>query len=576
MFGFVMLALWVSVLIFFAAGPLALTASLVGFLGVAFGGYPILILVWYRVSRMLRTLALARYLQQSMGQIKSGMDKQHPDCHKFKQLGWHPPLSPPLWSWAALEDAINAADGVSLKLFAVLKHCYEHVSQDVTHLRIQDMVCGGCGEGIDEQKRRQRVLFDSTMAPLIRKAKDGELRKDEKKLLTHCFQATGRNQAAQKAKKAKPTGRSCFSCLPHFCRGGPQQQTSGEDDGDGDERRRENETIVGEGVPLECRDPAREHYREDLTELLEVTMREFKGELEALYHALGGSLKQMEAKAFLLGSSEDDLSQASDRVAGDSLWWTLTDPPDLVGAYSALAAAGAMPDGAASLCELIQFGTHDLLPSARPGDFHADVRTPKFWRSIGALLAVARGTQLNHEFQDCVREMVERAVEDCKDGTFTAQKVRHKGAGVKGYPRIVEKARDYCEDALRAKKHIKEGEGATCGDALLYVGRVVDIQRCSLEVDSAATAQKLCTILDKATIERDCMEPLRRKNGFHPSNNASTGGYRDVKYNMRFQSPTRAGPAGRTIVEIQVILASYLDVKKRMHAIYKIDRGDYG
>ena len=140
---------------------------------------------------------------------------------------------------------------------------------------------------------------------------------------------------------------------------------------------------------------------------------------------------------------------------------------------------------------------------------------------------------------------------------------------------------DHADWFLHAKHHhaddyFNQKGGTTCEDALRYVGRVVDIQRCSLEADCAATAQRLCTILDKATIERDHMEPLRRKNGFHPSNNASTGGYRDVKYNMMFQSPTRPGAAGRTIVEIQVILASYLDVKKRMHAIYKIDRGDYG
>jgi hypothetical protein len=33
---------------------------------------------------------------------------------------------------------------------------------------------------------------------------------------------------------------------------------------------------------------------------------------------------------------------------------------------------------------------------------------------------------------------------------------------------------------------------------------------------------------------------------------------------------------GTAVVEIQVILKSYLVVKKRMHAIYRVSRGDFG
>ena len=35
------------------------------------------------------------------------------------------------------------------------------------------------------------------------------------------------------------------------------------------------------------------------------------------------------------------------------------------------------------------------------------------------------------------------------------------------------------------------------------------------------------------------------------------------------------GPAGRAVVEGQVILKQYLTVKKRMHAIYRLSRGDF-
>ena len=57
------------------------------------------------------------------------------------------------------------------------------------------------------------------------------------------------------------------------------------------------------------------------------------------------------------------------------------------------------------------------------------------------------------------------------------------------------------------------------------------------------------------------MRALRRKNGFH-ADAPSAGGYRDVKYNLLYQSPTVAGAMGRAIVEVQIIVEAYLKVKK--------------
>ena len=111
--------------------------------------------------------------------------------------------------------------------------------------------------------------------------------------------------------------------------------------------------------------------------------------------------------------------------------------------------------------------------------------------------------------------------------------------------------------------------------------------------------------IEAATLEDDSLQVVRRKNGFAPEAEA-VGGYRDVKYNLLFQSRGKAGvglghgrgqgqagshsrgtvaagtggapgPSPRTaVVEVQVILMSYLDVKKRMHAIYRVHRGDFG
>ena len=50
------------------------------------------------------------------------------------------------------------------------------------------------------------------------------------------------------------------------------------------------------------------------------------------------------------------------------------------------------------------------------------------------------------------------------------------------------------------------------------------------------------------------------------------------KYNLVYQSPSVRGAMGRVIVEVQIIVEAYayLKVKKKMHAVYRIDRGDFG
>ena len=92
---------------------------------------------------------------------------------------------------------------------------------------------------------------------------------------------------------------------------------------------------------------------------------------------------------------------------------------------------------------------------------------------------------------------------------------------------------------------------------------------------SAQAALALCAWLDAATLEQHGVRALRRKNGFH-ADAPSAGGYRDMKYNLLYQSPSVAGAMGRVIVEVQIIVEAYLKVKKKMHAVYRIDRGDFG
>ena len=50
--------------------------------------------------------------------------------------------------------------------------------------------------------------------------------------------------------------------------------------------------------------------------------------------------------------------------------------------------------------------------------------------------------------------------------------------------------------------------------------------------------------------------------------------YGASKFNQHLSAWNTA--LGRVIVEVQIIVAAYLRVKKRMHAVYRIHRGDFG
>jgi hypothetical protein len=168
---------------------------------------------------------------------------------------------------------------------------------------------------------------------------------------------------------------------------------------------------------------------------------------------------------------------------------------------------------------------------------------------------VARNEQCNAAFQKRVQAIA----------ATLGDAVKYKEAPIKKYERVVAKAEEY---------HDELGLPETAAGAAEAVGHVVDIQRCSLEADDAAAAMKAVALLKGVTLAEHGMRPLRCKSGFNASAE-SAGGYRDVKLNMLFQAKGVAGASGRAVVEIQVILKVYLAVKKRMHAIYRLDRGDF-
>jgi hypothetical protein len=138
----------------------------------------------------------------------------------------------------------------------------------------------------------------------------------------------------------------------------------------------------------------------------------------------------------------------------------------------------------------------------------------------------------------------------------------HEGP-LKGEPRMLAKGReDYAPEALKCY-----------GENDLGVGGVVDIARLSVCCENADVMCKVVQRLTKTTFEQDGLEVLRQKNGFHPDAESS-GGYRDFKLTMLVGVPGMEREGVRHVVECQLLLQPYLEVKKFQHVLYEVERGD--
>jgi hypothetical protein len=299
----------------------------------------------------------------------------------------------------------------------------------------------------------------------------------------------------------------------------------------------------------------RKGHREAFDELLHATMAQFVEQLRAEYGALaaqpgGAALLALPATELLHDTAEGGLRQDAAAVGGAAPWLG-----DLAGAYRCALVPSGMLDSPGALCDLLQDGRHRLLKEPRPTHFNHKAESVDFWRHVCALQSVARHEPLNAEFHAHIKKKLDGVQGAC-----------FKDAPLKGYDRVAVKTAAY---------HAKMGLPDTPAGAGAAAARVIDIVRCSFEVPSAQSALALCAWLDAAKLEEHGVRALRRKNGFH-ADAETAGGYRDIKYNLLYQSLTVAGAMGRAIVEVQIIVQAYLKVKKKMHAVYRIHRGDFG
>jgi hypothetical protein len=471
-------------------------------------------------------------------------------------------------TWGAVKQALGAAADGAGAVRAVLALLPE--GGGLRPLQLFDMLwCKKLETDAVARVARRRLVFEQLIAPLVREAPVRKLEPEEKALLVRACQATAGVQQGEGGASAGSThmGFACYAsgaCPIVGKRFTKRDVRFGLHDASGSFHLCEtefNKLDAGEQELFECVSAAgREGHREPFDELLRATMEQFAAQLRAEYDAVaampgGAALLALPATELLHGTAKEALRQDAEAIGGPAPWLAEGADGDLASAYRCALAPSGVVGSPEALCKLLQCGQHPLLKEARPAHFDSTVKPKAFWQHMCALQSVVRHEPLNAEFHAHIKDKL--------DGVHGAC---FKDAPLKGYDRIAVKAAQY---------HAELGLPNTPVAAGTAAARVIDIVRCSFEVPSAEAALALCAWLDAATLLEHGVRALRRKNGFH-TDAPSAGGYRDVKYNLLFQSAKVGGAMGRAIVEVQIILQAYLKVKKKMHAVYRIDRGDFG
>jgi hypothetical protein len=338
----------------------------------------------------------------------------------------------------------------------------------------------------------------------------------------------------------------------------------------------------------ELEDPRGDH-RAQWTSLLDETMEAFAVELGDAYDICqsmpgGSEMCMLPCVQMWDDRKVEALRQDSEFCMGPVNWLRSdgTFSGNLVAAFCVLRQVHAIKN-AFDFAKLLGPGLHSSFASPHPLDFRDPLTNDsyltnplklgrflgrrRFWIRLGALRLVHIHALLEEDFNKCMASV----------GTqFDHLGVHFKPAPLKKYERVVTKADAYAEENQYPDTALGADKSA---------GHVVDILRCTFVVPSPEVAVALCEWFDKATVEAVGFRPLRRKNGFH-SEAKVVGGYRDIKYNVLFKSPalataSDAAAAGGTrlsscIAEVQILLSSFLVVKERCHAVYKLHRGDFG
>ena len=158
---------------------------------------------------------------------------------------------------------------------------------------------------------------------------------------------------------------------------------------------------------------------------------------------------------------------------------------------------------------------------------------------------------------------------------------RHTAAPLKKRPRILDKLLEEVGSPTLGDDGATE-PGRTTALAPLATdaaSHLVDYARCST-VDEAAALQSHFATLMALRIETDGLEVIRIKNGYDPGTDAdTTHGYRDIKVIVVVDTGEvlpGCKTSAKHLCEVQLIESRMPSVKKNMHKLYLILRGDFG
>lgn len=395
-------------------------------------------------------------------------------------------------------------------------------------LRIPDLLfCEHEGDH-EELKRRRRAWWDLLLKPMMEEAARRKLSSDEKKAVIYAWEAS-----------------------------------------------------MG---PKYMRKQLRSEYADEMKKTLSETMHTFEEELAPVREQLLNDNvgKEVAARpAVQLNVGEDELRHAR-FLDCSRLSWAVD--RDLCAAARALEQVGAVTS-LEGFIDLLANGICDFSPKPRRDVFVESTTEPadalinkrkypkvntlfaillslrltertklSFWQGLVALWVLALHRQLESAFGSML-------------ASVTSPGEVHPGP-LKPLARILEKTSEYIEE-----------KGLTSWrDRVLAPLYVIDILRATVQVPSVVRMSEVEAALT------DRMALARTKNGHSLEQATSVGGYRDVKHNLVLRSdlaePIVKGtqPFGPValLCEVQVLLNEYKNVKLKMHAVYRVHRGDFG
>jgi hypothetical protein len=299
-------------------------------------------------------------------------------------------------------------------------------------------------------------------------------------------------------------------------------------------------------------------YNEDLKRVLDEELGRFRKELDKIYSKVkeqdyGQKLVSLPAEEILKSECMSQLG-----VHTIPVWIEQQDPAGAFDALRLVTAAGMGKDDNESVLCFIDLITqkHDFLNGKG------------FWRNVYRLWLHAYASVANSEYHRKLQGLVNKYNEEHPEEEM---QVTYKQVPVKTYERIKEKERQYGESTHETY------QGRT------LAANVLDIIRGSILVKCPRAA---------VTLVNDYFRPLKQSgnklqlvrvvNRFN--DRAETlAGYRNIELNVLWDGGGRSSFCGRHahniqvcfVGEVQIVLDSFLSIKKRRHLIYKCARGEF-